>query len=200
MTSFFFLSHECPVLFWVLISATVWPECVIIFVFLKESPGLKTDDGNMTACRHQLGAAPPLSDVLKCVFSCNGQCCSSGKQITLHTHAKWVYKEICWHRGLCSISVFLEERVSEKKMSQIRKYLPPQILRAKRSKSTGCQVCLVLKDSHAYTYMHFTSILIMQYAGSNIHACVRVSICMNVCLCIPPKGYGCSPTPTNADP
>lgn len=113
MTSFFFLSHKCPVLFWVLISATVWTECVIIFVFLKESPGLKTDDGNMTACRHQLGAAPPLSDVLKCVFSCNGQCCSSGKQITPHTYAKWVYKEICWHRGLRSISVFLEERVSE---------------------------------------------------------------------------------------
>lgn len=95
---------------------------------------------------------------------------------------------------------FLRKEYQRKKMSQIRKYLPPQILRAKRSKSTGCQVCLVLKDSHAYTYMHFTSILIIQYADSNIHACVRVSICMNVCLCIPPKGYGCSPTPKNADP
>lgn len=189
MTSFFFLSHECPVLFWVLISATVWTECVIIFVFLKESPGLKTDDGNMTACRHQLGAAPPLSDVLKCVFSCNGQCCSSGKQITPHTYAKWVYKEICWHRGLRSISVFLEERVSEEE-----NVTNPKIFTTSDTSSEE------IKDSHAYTYMHFTSILIIQYAGSNIHACVRVSICMNVCLCIPPKGYGCSPTPKNADP
>ncbi len=36
---------------------------------LKRSPALKTDEGNMTACRHQLGAALRLSDILKHVFS-----------------------------------------------------------------------------------------------------------------------------------
>lgn len=95
---------------------------------------------------------------------------------------------------------FLRKEYQRKKMSQIRKYLPPQILRAKRSKSTGCQVCLVLKDSHAYTYMHFTSILIIQYAGSNIHACVRVSICMNVCLCIPPQRLRMQSNPKECRP
>lgn len=178
----------------------MWPECVIIFVFLKESPGLKTDDGNMTVCRHQLGELLPLCLMFLNVSSLvmvSAVHQENKSHLTLTPNG--FIKRSADTEDYAVYPCFLRKEYQRKKMSQIRKYLPPQILRARRSKLTGYQVCLVLKDSHAYAYMHFTSILIIQYAGSNSHACVRVSICMNVCLCIPPKGYGCSPTPKNAD-